>query len=135
MERVGTPETSGRARIARVGVAEGAGGKKPDAERLKAGIDVERPISLGVLKIKAKLGEMMPSQQGKRGLPKPALGSDYTAPTISTYRKIGGRDGGKKEWKSFCLQTGQKVKRKSFVPNWVKTLKAWTSEGQKWRNP
>ncbi|REJ93212.1 MAG: hypothetical protein DWQ34_11200 [Planctomycetota bacterium] len=49
------------------------------AERLKAGVEVERPIALGVLKIKAKLGELMPAKSpeekgrgkknGKSGLP------------------------------------------------------------------
>lgn len=32
------------------------------AQRLKAGIEVERPIALGVLKIKAKIGELMPAK-------------------------------------------------------------------------
>lgn len=58
------------------------------ADRLKAGVEVARPIAIGVLKIKAKLGELMPSQQGKKGLPKAGLGSEFTAPTISAYRKL-----------------------------------------------
>ena len=37
------------------------------AERLKAGVKVERPIALGVLKIKAKLGELMPAEKGEPG--------------------------------------------------------------------
>ena len=38
------------------------------AKRLKAGVEVERPIALGVLKIKAKLGELMPAKPpSKRG--------------------------------------------------------------------
>jgi len=61
------------------------------AERLKAGIEVERPIALGVLKIKAKLGELCPatppSEKGrgkKKG--KPAL--PFSKPAIADYRKL-----------------------------------------------
>ena len=59
--------------------------------RLKAGIEVERPIAIGVLKIKAKLGEMLPAtppskkgrgrKNGKAALP-------FSKPAISAYRKL-----------------------------------------------
>jgi phage N-6-adenine-methyltransferase len=63
------------------------------AERLKAGIELERPIALGVLKIKAKLGELMPAKppqesgamKGKGS--KPAL-LPFSKPVIATYRKL-----------------------------------------------
>ncbi len=60
------------------------------AERLKAGIEVERPIALGVLKIKAKLGELMPAAQGKRvdltsgGSPPKLVSAD----ALKSYRKL-----------------------------------------------
>lgn len=65
------------------------------ADRLKAGIEVERPIALGVLKIKAKLGELLapapPSQRGqgrggKKSTAPPAV--DFNSHTISAYRKL-----------------------------------------------
>lgn len=59
------------------------------AGRLKAGIEVERPIALGVLKIKAKLGELMPAEKGGRGNKKPeTLGDGFSGKAISTYRKL-----------------------------------------------
>lgn len=67
------------------------------AERLKAGIEIERPISLGVLKIKAKIGELMPAKspgergqgRGKKESSKEALPDlDFTKPTIAAYRKL-----------------------------------------------
>lgn len=60
--------------------------------RVKSSTEVVRPLAYGVLKIKGKLGRLMPAEQGKRNdkLPKAALGScEFTAPTISAYRKIG----------------------------------------------
>lgn len=66
------------------------------ADRLKSGIDVERPIALGVLKIKAKLGELLaapsPKESGAKGGrgnkgSKPAS-DPFSAPTISAYRKL-----------------------------------------------
>ena len=59
------------------------------AERLRAGIEVERPIAFGVLKIKAKLGELMPRESGGRGkkTPIPDIGVSNPA-TIAAYRKI-----------------------------------------------
>lgn len=58
------------------------------AEQLKAGIEIGKPIAVGVLKIKIKLGQMMPRENGGRGkkTPKAALG--FSAPTVSAYRKM-----------------------------------------------
>ena len=71
------------------------------ASRLKAGIDIERPIAFGVLKIKAKIGELMPATPpGERGQGRKAAGDDegkesskaalldFTKPTIAAYRKL-----------------------------------------------
>lgn len=66
------------------------------AERLEAGIEVERPIALGVLKIKAKLGELLaPASAAERGAKggrgKKAGKADllaFSKPTISAYRKL-----------------------------------------------
>jgi len=66
------------------------------AERLKAGVEIEKPIAIGVLKIKAKLGELLSapsaSESGKKGgrgkkAPAPDAGA-FAAHTISAYRKI-----------------------------------------------
>lgn len=66
------------------------------AERLRAGIGVERPIALGVLKIKAKLGELLvapsPEESGAKGgrgnkAPVPDTGP-FASHTISAYRKL-----------------------------------------------
>jgi len=66
------------------------------ADRLKAGVEIERPIALGVLKIKAKLGELLaPESAAKRGAkggrgrkaPAPGAGA-FAAHTISAYRKL-----------------------------------------------
>ncbi len=60
------------------------------AERLKAGIEVSKPINAGVLKIKAKLGELMP--RGKvgagRGNKNPTPVEYFPPSTISAYRKL-----------------------------------------------
>lgn len=67
------------------------------AARLKAGIEVERPIAIGVLKIKVKLGEMMPANppnergQGRGGkedksIATPAI--DLSPNTITAFRKL-----------------------------------------------
>ena len=60
------------------------------AERLKAGVDVERPIAIGVLKIKAKLGELMPAVNGrpKKGAENPKAALGFSEPTVSAYRKL-----------------------------------------------
>jgi len=61
------------------------------AERLKAGIEVERPIALGVLKIKAKLGELAPAKPPKekgRGKKNGNAGLPFSKPALSAYRKL-----------------------------------------------
>lgn len=68
---------------------------KTYAERLKAGVDIEKPIAIGVLKIKAKIGELLPAKPpGERGQ---GRGGKSTQPdsvdlfdhsTIAAYRKI-----------------------------------------------
>ena len=65
-----------------------AGAMQHYAERLKAGVQIERPIAYGVLKIKAKLGELMPAGKGGRGKKhdNPVVG--FSRPTISDYRKL-----------------------------------------------
>lgn len=64
------------------------------AARLKAGIEVERPIALGVLKIKAKLGELMPAKppsdrgQGRSGKSGAPGALDFSKHSIAAYRKL-----------------------------------------------
>jgi len=65
------------------------------AERLKGGIEIEKPIAIGVLKIKAKIGELLPARpvgergQGRGGKESPSLGEvDFPSATIAAYRKI-----------------------------------------------
>lgn len=59
------------------------------AEQLKAGIEIERPIAIGVLKIKAKVAELSPPEKGGRG--KKTSKAElpvFSKPAISAYRKI-----------------------------------------------
>ncbi len=61
--------------------------------RLKAGIEVERPIAIGVLKIKAKLGELMPAKSPKESGAMKGKGSykvevPFHPRDISGHRKI-----------------------------------------------
>jgi phage N-6-adenine-methyltransferase len=64
------------------------------ADQLKAGVEIERPIALGVLKIKAKIGELCPAKEpketgamkGKKGTQEALL--PFTPPTIAAYRKL-----------------------------------------------
>lgn len=61
------------------------------ADRLRAGVEVERPIALGVLKIKAKLGELMPAtpkSQTGRGNKVDGVPVDFNKSTLATYRKL-----------------------------------------------
>lgn len=64
------------------------------AARLRAGIEVERPISFGVLKIKTKLGELLPAKPPSiTGAMKGKKGSRSTQPPfskecIAAYRKM-----------------------------------------------
>lgn len=83
------------------------------AEQLKAGVELERPIAIGVLKIKAKLGELMP--RGKvgagRGNKNPGGAPGFSdSHTISAYRKLAdNRD----KFASYCEQ----CEREDDVPS------------------
>lgn len=66
------------------------------ATKLKAGIEVERPIALGVLKIKAKLGELMPANKGGRGKKLLKQVEEFSAQTASAYRKLAANKNGTK---------------------------------------
>lgn len=61
------------------------------AEQLKAGIEIERPIAIGVLKIKAGLGELLPakppSEKG-RGKKNGNAALPFSKPVIAAYRKL-----------------------------------------------
>jgi phage N-6-adenine-methyltransferase len=80
------------------GLLDKASAMQVYAERLKAGIEIEKPIAIGILKIKAKIGELMPAkpagERGKEGgrgkkAPKADLGAlGFSDPTLSAYRKI-----------------------------------------------
>ena len=71
-----------------------ASAMKTYAERLKAGIEIEKPIAIGVLKIKAKIGEMMPAKppketgamKGKKGTTAGVV--PFNPSVLSAYRKI-----------------------------------------------
>lgn len=59
------------------------------AKRLKGGIEIERPIALGVLKIKTKIGELCPPAKGGRGKKTSAPSAGVFAEhTVSAYRKL-----------------------------------------------
>lgn len=61
------------------------------ADRLKAGIVIGKPIAVGILKIKAKLGELMPAKTpSETGRGKTASPAEVVFPsaTIAAYRKI-----------------------------------------------
>ena len=59
------------------------------ADRLKAGIEVQKPIAVGVLKIKTKLGELLPeASKGGRGNKGVKQLYDFTRPTAIAYRKM-----------------------------------------------
>jgi len=71
-----------------------ASAMKHYAEKLKAGIEIERPIAVGVLKIKAKIGELCPAKtrekagamKGKKGATADVVPFPQT--TIAAYRKL-----------------------------------------------
>lgn len=54
------------------------------------GIDIEKPIAVGVLKIKAKIGELLPAGKvgAGRGNKMPEQPVDFNPSTIAAYRKI-----------------------------------------------
>lgn len=64
------------------------------AKRIKAGIDIEKPIAIGTLKLKAGLGELMPAKppsvtgamKGKKGSESDSL--PFSNHTIAAYRKL-----------------------------------------------
>jgi len=58
------------------------------ATRLKAGIEIARPIAIGVLKIKAKLGELMPAEKGGRGKTSTGTSTGFRRETLAAYRKL-----------------------------------------------
>lgn len=61
------------------------------AKRVRMDTDIVNHIQYGRLKIVAKLGELMPTEQGKRTdkqLTKAGLGSSFSAPTKAAYRKV-----------------------------------------------
>lgn len=58
------------------------------AAKLGVGIEVARPISLGVLKIKAKLGELMPREKGGRGKKLVIQTDEFSKMAKAAYRKI-----------------------------------------------
>jgi hypothetical protein len=71
------------------GLLDKAAAMQHYAERLKVGIEVERPIALGVLKIKAKLGELVPATKGGRGKKTPVPDTEvFSRNTLSAYRKL-----------------------------------------------
>lgn len=71
-----------------------AAAMKHYAERLRGGIEIEKPIAIGVLKIKAKIGELMPAKspeetgamKGKKGASPDE--APFPSATIAAYRKI-----------------------------------------------
>jgi len=58
------------------------------ADRLKAGIEVQKPIAVGVLKIKTKLGELLPAEKGGRGNKVARQACDFGKVAITAYRKM-----------------------------------------------
>lgn len=66
-------------------------------KKLKAGIEIEKPIAIGILKIKARIGELIPakppSDRGQGRGKKESIAADpidlpFDAGTITAYRKI-----------------------------------------------
>jgi len=58
------------------------------ADRLKAGIEVQTPIAVGVLKIKTKLGELMPAGKGGPGNNDGKQVAGISTTSITAYRKM-----------------------------------------------
>ena len=65
---------------------------KAYADQLKAGVEIERPIAVGVLKIKAKIGELCPATpKSETGRGKKSATADvalFPQTTIAAYRKL-----------------------------------------------
>lgn len=65
---------------------------KAYADQLKAGVDIERPIAIGVLKIKAKIGELCPAtpptERGRGNKNTTADVAFFPQTTIAAYRKL-----------------------------------------------
>lgn len=59
------------------------------ASQIKASIDIERPIALGVLKLKGKVGVLSPPEKGGRGKTTSPAEVVFAPATIAAYRKIG----------------------------------------------
>lgn len=57
-------------------------------EQLKLGVEVAKPVAFGVLKIKARMGELMERGQPGRGKKNPAPPEGFSSNTVSSYRKI-----------------------------------------------
>ncbi len=58
------------------------------AKQLKVGIEVGKPIAKGILKIKAKLGDMMPAGTRGRGNKISPAGEVFSPHQRTDYRKI-----------------------------------------------
>lgn len=58
------------------------------AQQLKAGVAVERPISIGVIKIKAKLGELIPKGKRGRGNKIGNRVGDFSSTTMTAFWKL-----------------------------------------------
>ena len=75
------------------GMLDNAVAMQTYADQLKAGVDIERPIALGVLKIKAKIGKLLPAIPPKvkgamKGKDIPGDAISFSKNTITAYRKI-----------------------------------------------
>lgn len=85
-----------------------ASAMKHYAERLKGGIEIEKPIAIGVLKIKAKIGELCPAKTrqecgeftGKKGIPFDVI--PFDANTLTAYRKLAANKDKIEEYAESC---------------------------------
>lgn len=58
-------------------------------QQIKASIEIERPIALGVLKLKAKLGQLLERGAPGRGNKNPVPDTWFSSHTAAAYRKLG----------------------------------------------